>query len=73
MGVRVNTLSPGMIKIDDRAPLDAATVDALCAQTPMGRFGRPEEIAEATHFLLSDAASFVTGTDLLVDGGWTAW
>jgi len=73
MGIRVNTLSPGMITIDDRAPLDEATVRALSAQTPMGRFGRPDEIADATHFLLSDAASFVTGTELRVDGGWTAW
>ncbi|GAA2588918.1 glucose 1-dehydrogenase [Dactylosporangium fulvum] len=73
MGIRANTLSPGMIAIDDRAPLDEATVRALSAQTPIGRFGRPEEIAEATLFLLSDAASFVTGTELRVDGGWTAW
>ncbi|MBP1782057.1 MULTISPECIES: SDR family NAD(P)-dependent oxidoreductase [Micromonospora] len=73
MQIRVNTLSPGMITIDDRAPLDEATVRALSAQTPMGRFGRPEEIADATLFLLSDAASFVTGTELRVDGGWTSW
>jgi NAD(P)-dependent dehydrogenase (short-subunit alcohol dehydrogenase family) len=72
MGVRVNALSPGMIAIDDR-PLDAATHEALVAATPMHRLGRPEEIADVVHFLLSDAASFITGSELVADGGWTAW
>ncbi len=41
-------------------------------QTPMGRWGRPEEVAKAALFLASDEASFVTGAPLIVDGGWTA-
>jgi NAD(P)-dependent dehydrogenase (short-subunit alcohol dehydrogenase family) len=47
--------------------------DGVNDLTPAGRFGEPEEIAEAAVFLASDAASFVHGSSLLVDGGWTAW
>jgi NAD(P)-dependent dehydrogenase (short-subunit alcohol dehydrogenase family) len=72
MNVRVNTLSPGMIAIDSR-PLDERTSGELESATPMGRLGRPAEVAEAAHFLLSEGAGFITGTELVVDGGWTAW
>lgn len=72
MGVRVNTVSPGMIAISDR-PLDEATTTQLESATPMKRLGRPAEVAEAAHFLLSEQAGFITGTELVVDGGWTAW
>jgi NAD(P)-dependent dehydrogenase (short-subunit alcohol dehydrogenase family) len=72
MGIRANTVSPGMIAIDDR-PLDEPTSSALQAATPMGRLGRPAEVAEAAHFLLSAEAGFITGAELVVDGGWTAW
>jgi NAD(P)-dependent dehydrogenase (short-subunit alcohol dehydrogenase family) len=74
-GVRVNTLSPGAIetgrllrRYGDMAEARAA----LGPKHPMGRLGLPEEIAEAAVFLASDAASFMTGADLLVDGGYTA-
>jgi NAD(P)-dependent dehydrogenase (short-subunit alcohol dehydrogenase family) len=41
--------------------------------TPLGRFGKPEEIAYAVRFLASDEAAFITGAEIRVDGGWTIW
>lgn len=71
-GIRVNAICPGLIS----TPMSRALVDdplsadkALAAQ-PMGRFGQPEEVGEAVVWLCSDAASFVTGAVLMVDGGW---
>lgn len=72
MGVRVNTVSPGMVPIEDH-PRDAATQKAFCESTPMGRTGRPEEIANVVNFLISSESSFVTGAEIVVDGGWTLW
>jgi NAD(P)-dependent dehydrogenase (short-subunit alcohol dehydrogenase family) len=43
------------------------------SMTPMGRVGKPEEVAAAIAFLASDDAAYVTGSELYVDGGWTAW
>jgi NAD(P)-dependent dehydrogenase (short-subunit alcohol dehydrogenase family) len=72
-GIRVNALSPGLIVTEAFAaklePHDVAmTVEAY----PLGRLGRPEDVAQAALFLASDAASFITGVDLPVDGGLTA-
>ncbi len=74
-GVRVNAVCPGLVDTPalaralGRAPERAA---ALGAAVPLGRLGRPEEIAHAILFLASDEASYVTGTTLVVDGGLTA-
>ena len=48
-------------------------IEKLAQKSPMGRIGQPEEVAGTVVFLLSDAASYITGHNLLVDGGWTAW
>jgi len=73
-GIRVNAVCPGVIETPMTAPLVAdpqmkAMIDAM---TPMGRFGKAEEIAEAVVWLCSDAASFVTGHPMVIDGGATA-
>jgi NAD(P)-dependent dehydrogenase (short-subunit alcohol dehydrogenase family) len=69
--IRVNVISPGPIDTPFTAPAPAAWKDAMTAMVPMGRFGRPEEIATAALFLASDDSSFITGIDLCVDGGLT--
>jgi gluconate 5-dehydrogenase len=68
--VRVNCLSPGPFPSPKAAP---EMVERLKAKSPMGRMGRPEELAGAIVFLASDASSYMTGQNLLIDGGWTAW
>jgi NAD(P)-dependent dehydrogenase (short-subunit alcohol dehydrogenase family) len=73
-GIRVNVVSPGPIEtpIFDRtmnAQQVAAVKGAMLARNPMKRFGTPDEVAAAVLFLASDAASYITGIDLLVDGG----
>lgn len=69
-GVRVNALSPGPFP-SPKAPRQM--VERLQAKSPMHRMGRPEELKGAVVFLASDASSYVTGHNLVVDGGWTAW
>ena len=67
-GVRANAICPGYIDTP-MLPQQQAIRDWMTKRTPIGRLGRPEEIARAARFLLSDDASFVNGTQLVVDGG----
>jgi gluconate 5-dehydrogenase len=69
-GVRVNCLSPGPFP-GPAAP--TAMMARLVTKSPLGRMGRPDELKGALVFLASDASGYVTGQNLLVDGGWTAW
>ena len=76
MGIRVDCLCPGGVETAMTAILNAPGLeeigDKLRKLHLLGRFARPEEIAAAALFLASDDASFVTGSSLLVDGGYTA-
>jgi NAD(P)-dependent dehydrogenase (short-subunit alcohol dehydrogenase family) len=74
-GITVNAISPGMfgrLEEPDRG-LAEGTRRALAARTPVGRLGEADDLMGAIVFLASDAAAFVTGQNLIVDGGWTAW
>lgn len=70
--IRVNAVCPGYIETPLLNQLDEAMKNHLISLHPIGRLGKPEEIAKAVVFLASDDASFVTGSNLLVDGGYTA-
>jgi NAD(P)-dependent dehydrogenase (short-subunit alcohol dehydrogenase family) len=72
-GIRVNAVAPGLIDAGMSAPIyaDPATRAARSSKVPLGRLGRAEEVAEVVLFLASDAARYVTGQNLLVDGGVT--
>jgi NAD(P)-dependent dehydrogenase (short-subunit alcohol dehydrogenase family) len=72
-GIRVNSIHPGFIDTPMLAPIKGTDVEQLIlSSTPMGRMGRSEEVAEAITFLASDRSSYMTGSELYVDGGWTA-
>ena len=68
-GIRVNCVAPGVIRTDMVEVLGRETMEALAEETPMGRLGAPEEIAEAVAFLAGDKAGFITGQVLTADGG----
>ena len=73
-GIRVNAVCPGGIATGMTRDLmsDPQTDELIKQTTPLGRWGEPEEIAEAILFLASDASSYITGEALRVDGGWRA-
>jgi NAD(P)-dependent dehydrogenase (short-subunit alcohol dehydrogenase family) len=74
-GIRVNSISPGLIESNaTRGQLeDGQWARAMRGRTLMGRFGKPEEVADVALFLASDESSSVTGIDLVVDGGMKVW
>jgi NAD(P)-dependent dehydrogenase (short-subunit alcohol dehydrogenase family) len=71
-GVRVNSVNPGAIDTLFGGPSNPETDAAAISLVPMGRKALPREVAHASLFLASDDASYVTGTEIIVDGGWTA-
>jgi NAD(P)-dependent dehydrogenase (short-subunit alcohol dehydrogenase family) len=71
-GIRINAVCPGYIDTPLIQGRTEALNNHLIGLHPMGRLGKPEEVAKAVLFLASDDASFITGTSLLVDGGYTA-
>lgn len=68
-GIRVNCVAPGVVDTDMLSALPADVMDSLAEMTPMGRLGRPEDIAGAVAFFASEEASFITGQVLTADGG----
>jgi NAD(P)-dependent dehydrogenase (short-subunit alcohol dehydrogenase family) len=72
-GIRVNAVSPGPFPKPEVRAQNPAFHQRLCAKTPLGRTGEPQELKGVVVFLASDAATYVTGANLPVDGGWTVW
>src|SRR6185295_1835873 len=70
--IRVNAVAPGFIATEMVQAMPEKVLEGVASHTPLGRMGKPEEVAEAYFWLASDAASFVHGTVLSVDGGLVA-
>ena len=71
-GIRFNTVHPGAVDTPMLAGAAAEARERMCREIPMRRLATPEEVANVVLFLASDAASYVTGASIVVDGGWTA-
>jgi 3-oxoacyl-[acyl-carrier protein] reductase len=75
-GIRVVAVEPAYVKTDlDERDREAAgyTDQDIAGRTPLGRFGRPEEVAAVVDFLATDDASYITGSAIAIDGGWLAY
>ena len=72
-GIRVNAISPGYVESGIHQGIPQSVLDHCARRTPMKRFGTVDEVAGALLFLAGNASSFVTGTNLVVDGGYTCW
>ncbi len=72
--IRANSVHPGPIvtPMTEAGRADAARYEVTVARIPLGRYGQPEEVANGVLFLASDESSFMTGSELVIDGGWTA-
>lgn len=72
-GIRVNEVCPGMIDTHllDKSSISSEMLEVEASRYPLKRFGKPEEVAHGIIYLLSEAASFVTGTGIVIDGGFT--
>lgn len=68
-GITVNAVAPGFVETDMTEVLPEAVKETSCKQIPLGRFGKPEEIANAVAFLASEEADYITGQVISVDGG----
>ena len=71
-GIRVNTIHPGYIDTPMMDFFDEETIDDVIRRHPLGRLGKPREIADAALYLQSDESRFVTGSEFVIDGGFTA-
>jgi NAD(P)-dependent dehydrogenase (short-subunit alcohol dehydrogenase family) len=71
--VRVNAIVPGPVPNPPGQGADAEFAGKLARKVPLGRVGRADEIVGGVIYLASDASSFVTGAQIVIDGGWTAW
>lgn len=71
-GIRINAISPGVISTPMVDDIPTPLLEDIQSKHPMGRLGKPEEIANAVIWLCSDKASFVTGHNMVIDGGYTA-
>jgi len=67
--IRINAVSPGFIETESYAEWDPVDQDRWRSRIPLGRFGRPDEVAEAVAFLVSERAAYISGTVLHVHGG----
>ena len=69
IGLTINTVAPGFIETEMLESIPEKVLDRIRAQIPLGRLGRPEEVARVVHFLCADASSYITGQVWAVNGG----